>query len=98
MGGKLISPYLSDVSSQKKQTAVRNHRTLEPNQVMTIEPGFYFIDQLLKPLKASKSQKHLNWDKIERMKPYGGIRIEDNIVIQKNGTENLTRTFGLNDL
>ena len=98
MGGRLISPYLGEVPPKDVDASLRNHRLLEPKQVMTIEPGFYFIEQLLKPLRESKSREHLNWDMIERMMPYGGIRIEDNIAITDSGVENLTRTFGLNDL
>ena len=63
--------------------------------VFTIEPGIYFIPSLLahKYELFSKWQatSNVNWEKIERFSRYGGIRIEDNVYVTKNGVENLTR-------
>lgn len=70
---------------------LRMTRTLGENFVVTIEPGLYFIDTLLKKLAATEHGKALNWDKIERMKKFGGVRIEDNVRATANGPENLTR-------
>ena len=55
--------------------------------VLTIEPGLYFIPSLLRTLQNSKS---LDWKLIERLVPFGGIRVEDNIRINDTGNENLT--------
>ena len=68
-------------------------------QVFTIEPGLYFIDTLLEELKSSEQSKFVDWTKIEMLRPYGGIRIEDNIVVLKEEDtadyRNLTReAFG----
>jgi Xaa-Pro dipeptidase len=61
------------------------------NEVITIEPGFYFIPGLLNKLKL-EHPKLLNWKNITQFIPYGGIRIEDNILINNDGIiENLTR-------
>ena len=57
----------------------------------TIEPGLYFIDTLLKEQRNSDHANAFNWTKIESFMPYGGIRIEDDIVVRENGVLNLTR-------
>ncbi|GGK80302.1 Xaa-Pro dipeptidase [Amphritea balenae] len=64
---------------------------LQPGYVITIEPGLYFIDSLLTPLRNSATGKLINWTLVDELAPYGGIRIEDNILITGNGIENLTR-------
>jgi len=71
---------------------LRCTRQMEPGMVFTIEPGLYFIDMLLDKLKAGERQTAINWSKVEALKPYGGIRIEDNILVQAgNRVRNLTR-------
>lgn len=66
-------------------------RPFEAGQVITIEPGLYFIDMLLKPLVQGPHRKGINWTVVEQLKPFGGIRIEDNVLITATGAENLTR-------
>ncbi len=70
---------------------LRSTRTIGANMVYTVEPGFYFIDPLLAKQKAGDHAAAFNWHKIDAFLPYGGIRIEDNIVIREDGIENLTR-------
>ncbi|TNI65303.1 Xaa-Pro dipeptidase, partial [Aeromonas salmonicida] len=74
---------------------LRCTRVMEPRQVFTIEPGLYFIDSLLAPLQAGEHGRAINWDRVEVLRPCGGIRIEDNVVLHEHGTENLTRQAGL---
>ncbi|CCG85632.1 Xaa-Pro dipeptidase [Erwinia piriflorinigrans] len=74
---------------------LRCTRVLEPGMVLTIEPGIYFIDSLLAPWRAGKFSQYFDWAKIDEMKAYGGIRIEDNVVIHKNSVENMTRDLHL---
>ena len=74
---------------------LRCTRIVQPGMVLTIEPGIYFIESLLAPWREGKFGKHFNWDKIEALKPFGGIRIEDNIVIHDNRIENMTRDLKL---
>jgi Xaa-Pro dipeptidase len=70
---------------------LRLTRTLEPGFVVTIEPGLYFIDALLAQARASKHGPYIDWQQVERFRPCGGIRIEDNVVCTSDAPENLTR-------
>jgi len=64
--------------------------------VVTNEPGLYFIDMLLDEIKAGPYTADVDWTRVAAFYPYGGIRIEDNLVITDNAPENLTRdTFAL---
>lgn len=70
---------------------LRARRTLEAGMVITIEPGIYFIPALLKPAFEDKFKKDfLNINALKSMMDFGGIRVEDNIVITQEGCENLT--------
>lgn len=73
------------------QPYLRLTRELMDNSVVTIEPGIYFIDMLLDEVRATEAAKDVNWDRVDFFKPYGGIRIEDNVVAQSTGPLNLTR-------
>jgi Xaa-Pro dipeptidase len=70
---------------------LRLTRVVEPSHVFTIEPGFYFIETLLADLKNSGNAKYINWTKVDNFRQFGGIRIEDDVVVTDNGHENLTR-------
>ena len=59
--------------------------------VITNEPGCYFIDYLLDNALANPDQsKFINVDVLARFRGFGGVRLEDVIVITENGVENLT--------
>ena len=83
------------LAAPKMYPFLRCTRILEPRMVLTIEPGLYFIESLLSSWRTGEFSQHFNWDKIEHFKPYGGIRIEDNIVIHHNHIENMTRDLHL---
>ena len=70
---------------------LRLTRVLEEDMVLTIEPGLYIIDMLLDNLRGTPAESHVNWDTVDWLRPYGGIRIEDDIRVMANGQENLTR-------
>ena len=65
---------------------LRMGRRLEEGFVVTDEPGIYFIPQLIDEWRASGHCKEfLNFDKLETYKDFGGIRIEDDVLITKDG-------------
>lgn len=70
---------------------LRARRELEAGMVVTIEPGIYFVPAVLEPALEDESKKvFLNTEKIQSLLTFGGVRIEDNIVVTENGHENLT--------
>jgi len=70
---------------------LRLTRMLEPGVVVTVEPGIYFIDSLLGAARADERRPLINWEAVEELRPYGGIRIEDNVVTTTAAPENMTR-------
>lgn len=70
---------------------LRLTRLLEVDQVLTIEPGIYVIDMLLENLVGTPGHEMINQTKLDWLRPYGGIRIEDNVRVLPDGCENLTR-------
>jgi Xaa-Pro dipeptidase len=71
--------------------ALRLTRRVEVDQVFTIEPGLYFIPLLLDEARRSPTARDVDWSRIERLLPFGGIRIEDNVLVTADGIRNLTR-------
>ncbi len=72
---------------------LRLNRTLEEDMVITVEPGIYFIEPLLAQLKASSQSVCVDWTLVDSLRPFGGIRIEDNIAIKAKGNDNYTRMY-----
>jgi len=70
---------------------LRLTRVLDEDQVLTIEPGLYVIDMLIDNLKGTPGYDMLNQQRLDWLRPYGGIRIEDNVRVLQDGCENFTR-------
>ena len=69
-------------STQFGTNCLRCGRRLQPGFVMTDEPGIYFIPALIDKWRADHMHTDfLNYDKIEQYRDFGGIRIEDDILI-----------------
>jgi Xaa-Pro aminopeptidase len=65
---------------------------LEAGHVVTIEPGIYFPPQVLdEPEVRREHRDSVVWNRVDRMRGFGGIRIEDNVLILERGNEVLTR-------
>ena len=73
-------------STQFGLKSLRLGRKLETGFVLTIEPGIYFIPELIDMWKAeNRHTDFLNYDKIEEYRNFGGIRNEEDFLITENG-------------
>ncbi len=70
---------------------LRLTRVLEEDMVLTIEPGLYVIDMLLDNLRGTPAESLVNWSSVDALRPFGGVRVEDNVRVLADGCENLTR-------
>lgn len=72
---------------------LRTLRALREGEVVTIEPGFYFIPVLLEKARKEDTTNQYNWPLIDKLRGCGGIRIEDNVQVKAEGHRNLTREY-----
>ena len=91
VGGLMRSPEGGEIPRPEGHPYLRLTRILEEGFVVTMEPGIYFIDQLLDEAKADGRGRQINWPRVESLRKFGGIRIEDDLAITREGCENLTR-------
>ncbi len=90
-GGFLENESGTTIDPPSGHPFLRLTRVLEENMVLTIEPGLYVVDVLLENLRGTPAENHVNWDMVDWLRPYGGIRIEDDVRVLINDRENLTR-------
>ena len=70
---------------------VRCDLPLEPGYIMTVEPGIYFIPALLDdPNRRERFGAQIDWDKVDAYRGFGGMRIEDNVLVTDSVPVNLT--------
>ena len=75
-------------STQFGLKSLRLGRKLEPGFVLTIEPGIYFIPELIDQWKSTNhNAEFLNFDKIEEYRNFGGLRNEEDFLITETGYE-----------
>jgi Xaa-Pro dipeptidase len=91
VGGVMGDPAGHERERPKGHPYLRLTRMLEPGVVVTVEPGIYLIDSLLAAAHADERRAHIDWAVVDDLKPYGGIRIEDNVAATAGRPENMTR-------
>ncbi len=91
VGGRQAGPDGGTVDPPPEHPFLRTTRTLEVGHVVTIEPGIYFIPLLLDQLEEKPEGKLVDWEIVRRLVPFGGIRIEDDVVCTEEGPRDLTR-------
>jgi Xaa-Pro aminopeptidase len=70
--------------------SLRLGKTLEMGYVLTVEPGIYFIPELIDRWQATNEfSEYINYDQVNKYRDFGGIRIEDDFVITDNGSRML---------
>ncbi len=93
IGGRQKSREGGVLSPPEGHPYLRNTRVMEVGHVFTIEPGIYFVQMLLEPFRAGAAAADFNWPLIDQLAPFGGIRVEDNVVVTERGHRNLTREY-----
>jgi Xaa-Pro aminopeptidase len=70
---------------------LRINLPLEVDMVVTVEPGLYFVPTLLEdPENRRRHRDEVDWSRVDRMLDFGGIRIEDNVLITDDGHDVIT--------
>lgn len=94
--------YVGYTDELKKNTtqfglkSLRLGKALETGYVLTVEPGVYFIPELIEQWRASsKFSDFINYDKVEEFKYFGGIRVEDDYVITENSYRKLGKDLAI---
>lgn len=76
--------------------SLRLGKELVDGNVLTIEPGIYFIPELIDIWASKKSfSEYINYDKLKDFRSFGGIRIEDDFVITTGGSRKLGKELAI---
>lgn len=95
-GEKWVGYNGQEKSTQFGRRSLRLAAPLEPGFVHTVEPGIYFIPELIDKWKAEKKFfDFVNYDKVEQYKDFGGIRNEEDYLITENGSRRLGKKIPL---
>jgi Xaa-Pro dipeptidase len=81
----------AEIKPRANNPFLRNTSTIAVDQVFTIEPGVYFIDMLLGPVRHGKEASRVDWKLVDALAQLGGIRIEDDVQVLAGGLRNFTR-------
>jgi Xaa-Pro aminopeptidase len=65
---------------------------LQPRQTWTVEPGIYFVPALL---ARERGMDGVDWDRVDQLNSFGGVRLEQNVLITEQGCESLTAPIPL---
>lgn len=78
-------------STRPGLSMLRTDLPLEPGYVITVEPGVYFIRALLEsPTHREKHRDAVDWSRVDGLLDFGGIRIEDNVLVTADAPDVLT--------
>ena len=91
VSGRQAAPEGGTKAPPPQYPFLRTTRVIEEGQVFTVEPGIYFIEMLLRQHRTGPQRDMFVWAKIDRLASHGGIRIEDNVLVTRDGHRNLTR-------
>lgn len=83
-------------TSQFGLKSLRLGKELEKGYVLTVEPGLYFIPELIDRWQAeNKFTEFINYDKVADYRSFGGIRVEDDFVITDTGSRMLGKSLAI---
>ncbi|MGI8571087.1 MAG: aminopeptidase P N-terminal domain-containing protein [Solirubrobacteraceae bacterium] len=92
LGARDAGGTLQDRSTSPRFPHLRIDLPLRPGFVVTVEPGIYFVPALLEdPERRSRHRGEVAWDRVDQLLKFGGIRIEDDLLITSDGHEVLTQ-------
>jgi Xaa-Pro aminopeptidase len=81
-------------SSEFGLKSLRLGKALEEGFVLTVEPGLYFIPELMDIWAADKKHSNfINYSKLNAFRNFGGVRVEDDYLITKTGSELLSTSL-----